>query len=130
MTKYKASDLLVPAEVLNKCGVYAIHCYCSEDKEGTLIYIGSTQRSFLLRWTEHIQALKQRKHSNRKLQNLYTRLNGNTFRFSILQELPSDLPTRKYHNIELFYINQQKELGNKLLTNFNIPGGGKKARLR
>lgn len=64
-------------------------------------YIGSAAYSFYYRFKHHLNALKRQKHANRYLQNAWNKYGADNFKFTILEEVPSnDCLTREQFYIE------------------------------
>jgi hypothetical protein len=84
------------------CGVYAIIC----TGDGS-IYIGSTGSSFGARWAQH--RMNQRRYStstqggNRRLRAAYTHYGAESFRYIILEIVPSQQTERELHALESYW---------------------------
>ena len=65
---------------LNLTGIYKII-----NVKNNKYYIGSTQESFLIRWKNHIGALRRNTHKNSHLQNAYNKYGEESFVFNILE---------------------------------------------
>lgn len=66
----------------NKFGVYLILNIINNKK-----YIGSTTRSFKLRWGDHIKQLKGNYHTNKHLQSSWNKYGAKNFKFLIVEIL-------------------------------------------
>lgn len=65
---------------LELTGIYKI-----TNKVNNKYYIGSTSESFLMRWKNHINALRKGKHKNIHLQNAFIKYGEESFIFTILE---------------------------------------------
>ena len=70
---------------LNKHGVYLI-----KNLVNNKVYIGSTTKSFRVRYTSHKSKLKSNKHGTPHLQASWNKHGGHNFEFSILEICDSD----------------------------------------
>lgn len=64
----------------NECGVY-----CLLNTANGKCYIGSTGRSFFIRFNEHFHDLKNNRHHNPLLQNAWNKYGESNFEFSVLE---------------------------------------------
>lgn len=83
---------------LNDKGIYLIH-----SKTTGKDYIGSTTKSFYIRWTQHINDLLNSKHHNINITNLYINNTIDDFVFIILESLTD---TTNILDIEKQYISK------------------------
>lgn len=82
-----------------KVGIYKIECLPTKK-----IYIGMSKRIHR-RWSEHRNELRKNKHTNSYLQNSWNKYGENSFKFSIIEELPKEkslLENREKFWIKLF----------------------------
>lgn len=78
--------ILENTDDLNKCGIYKIYC-----KENNKFYIGSTGKSFKQRFSQHKSKLKNNKHSCKHLQAAYNLYGEDSFEFSIVKIMDSNI---------------------------------------
>ena len=87
---------------IKKFGIYKISY---KDR----IYIGSTTKSFYLRWIQHISDLKKKKHGNSKLSNIVNKYGIEILCFEIIEivEDKSKVLEREQYYIDLYnsYLN-------------------------
>ena len=81
-------------ENIDKKGIYFIIC-----DRYSKIYVGSTSESFRKRFTHHKTSLKNKKHKNSYLQNIFNKYGENSFKFKIVEILDENILDR-----EQFYI--------------------------
>lgn len=67
-------------DLRNIFGVYAIVCSINSK-----IYVGSTCRSFYLRWRDHKTSLNKNSHCNTYLQNAWNKYGEESFSFEVLE---------------------------------------------
>lgn len=83
-------------ENLNKKGIYRIYCKTSKKS-----YIGSTWRTFKIRWKQHLRLLNNNKHHSIKLQRAFNKYGTDDFYLEILEIIDKE---EKLLEKEAFYI--------------------------
>lgn len=72
-------DVVYPKN-LNKTGIYKII-----NTVNNKYYVGSTQESFIIRWCNHLQALRNKTHKNQHLQRAFNKYGEESFKFTIIE---------------------------------------------
>lgn len=84
-------------------GVYAIFIPFTGSK--TVCYVGSTVKSFASRFSEHLVALGNNNHSNRRLQRAYNAAQGRAV-FKIIEKTSMRQSIEEVRKREQYYINK------------------------
>ena len=82
-------------------------------------YIGHS-KSILKRWEGHLYHLRRGDSLHTHLQSSWNIYGENSFKFSILEILPTNLTKQEYERVETTWIEKYKELFNYCLTNKNM----------
>lgn len=85
------------------------------------IYVGCTINKFSKRKNSHISKLKNKKHSNQKLQNSFNLHGIENFQFDILEEYPLTLTTKELKSIENWWINILNTYNSNFGYNISCP---------
>lgn len=94
-----------------QCGIYIIYCDKARKKNG--VYIGQS-RDIHKRWLAHVNDLKNNRHKNKHLQNIYNKYGENSFNFDILELCsPDELNKKEEYYID--YYDSYKHGMNKTL---------------
>jgi len=95
-----------------------IYCITNNNKSN-YFYIGGTLRSIGDRWDDHIGELRNNKHDNMFLQNIYNKYGENGWEKWELKRLPSDITREDVTKIEFSYmdkfVSEGKNLYNAIL---------------
>lgn len=103
------------SNILEK-GVYSILC-----KINNKIYIGSTSMTFSKRFFHHISCLRNNKHKNKYLQNVYNKYGEENIKFNIIEVVKDK---SKILEREQFYIDEYKTNYPDLILNINPLASG------
>ena len=82
---------------LDELGIYMI-----KNLINNKVYIGSTERSFKVRWKKHVRMLDSNKHHNKHLQNSWNKYLKENFEFSILEITNSNVFSREEYFIAFY----------------------------
>lgn len=91
-------------ENLSKKGIYRIYCQTSKKS-----YVGSTWRTFKIRWKQHLRLLNNNKHHSIELQRAFNKYGTDDFYVEILETIDSE---ENLLGREAFYINKYDCINN------------------
>lgn len=101
----------------NMIGIYKIRNIVNNK-----IYVGSTHKSFNMRFKTHINLLNTNKHENSLLQNAWNKYGNDCFVFEIIESF-DDIDVKVLLSLEGYYIIQYNSLNRKY--GYNICSVGK-----
>jgi group I intron endonuclease len=81
----------------NSKGVYLI-----KNLKNNKVYVGSTNQSFIIRFTQHLYELVNKKHKNKYLQWSFDKHGKDSFEFSILEEVDENIFDREQYFMDLY----------------------------
>lgn len=90
---------------LSEKGIYMIRNLINNK-----VYIGSTDKSFIVRWKKHLRMLKGNYHYNNHLQLSYNKYTLDNFEFSVLEILNTNLLEKEKFYIDK-YLSYDKNFG-------------------
>lgn len=94
-------------DIIHEKGIYGI-----VDKElSKIVYVGTTGKSFLIRWSSHLRSYQKETHNNPHLCKIFDK---NNFYFMVLQVIDTDLTREDYDDIErewIFRLNTHVKFG-------------------
>ena len=91
-------------ENLSKKGIYRIYCKTSGKS-----YVGSTWRTFKIRWKQHLRLLNNNKHHSIELQRAFNKYGTDNFYLEILEIIENE---ENLLEREAFYINKYDCINN------------------
>lgn len=108
---------------LRQCGIYRI-----VNTVNGKVYVGSTRRTFRVRWSTHRADLKSGRHGNRALQQDWVELGPDVFSFEILEVCERGISRDDLRLRELYYFQQLTNTLSRMHYSMSFPISSERIR--